>query len=104
MKYFVCYTTRDKEINFELLQSFSNELKKIGDVFIDMLDNNSEDKQCRVLSELESSDVLVLIETSNVYKSEWVTIELNLAKEKGILIQTLKLSEIEHYTKKINNS
>ena len=38
MKHFVCYTTRDKEVNFDLLQSFSNELKKKGDVFIDMID------------------------------------------------------------------
>lgn len=95
MKHFVCYTTRDKEVNFELLQSFSNELKKIGDVFIDLIDNDSEDKQSRVLSELDSSDVLVLIETSNIYKSEWVTIELNRAKEKGIPIRTVKASEIK---------
>lgn len=97
MKHFVCYTTRDKEVNFELLQSFSNELKKMGDVFIDLIDNDSEDKQSRVLSELDSSDVLVLIETSNIYKSEWVTIELNRAKEKGIPIRTVKASEIENY-------
>ena len=67
MKHFVCYTTRDKEVNFDLLQSFSNELKKKGDVFIDMIDNDSDDKQNRVLSELDSSDVLVLIETSNIH-------------------------------------
>mgnify|MGYP006145167349 CR=1 FL=1 len=97
MKYFVCYTTRDKEVNLDLLQSFSNELKKIGDVFIDMIDNDSVDKQSRVLSELDSSDVLVLIETSNIYKSEWVTIELNRAKEKGIPIRTVKPFEIEKY-------
>lgn len=97
MKHFVCYTTRDKEVNFELLQSFSNELKKMGEVFIDMIDNDSEDKQSRVLSELDSSDVLVLIETSNIFKSAWVTIELNRAKEKGIPIRTIKPSEIEKH-------
>lgn len=97
MKHFVCYTTRDKEVNSELLHSFSNQLKRIGEVFIDMIDNDSEDKQSRVLSELDSSDVIVLIETSNIYNSEWVAIELNRAKEKGIPIRTVKPFEIEKY-------
>lgn len=97
MKYFVCYTTRDKEVNSELLQSFSNELKKKGDVFIDMIDNDSEDKQSRVLSELDSSDVLILIETLNIYKSEWVAIELERAKTRGIPIKKIKSYEIEKY-------
>ena len=97
MKHFVCYTTRDKEVNFDLLQSFSNELKKKGDVFIDMIDNDSDDKQNRVLSELDSSDVLVLIETSNIHNSEWVTLELNRAREMGIPIRTVKPIEIEKY-------
>jgi hypothetical protein len=97
MKHFVCYTTRDKEINSELLQSFSNELKKEGDVFIDMIDNDSEDKQSRVLSELDTSDILVLIETSSIYKSEWVSIELERAKAMNILIRIVKLDEIKKY-------
>ena len=95
MKHFVCYTTRDKEINSELLQSFSNALKKEGDVFIDMIDNDSEDKQSRVLSELDTSDILVLIETSSIYKSEWVSIELKRAKAMNIPIRIVKLDEIK---------
>lgn len=97
MKHFVCYTTRDKEINSELLQSFSNALKKEGDVFIDMIDNDSEDKQSRVLSELDTSDILVLIETSSIYKSEWVSIELERAKAMNIPIRIVKLDEIKKY-------
>jgi hypothetical protein len=97
MKHFVCYTTRDKEVNSTFLQSFSNVLKKEGEVFIDLIDNDSEDKQCRVLSELDNSDILVLIETSNIYKSEWVSIELERAKAKGIPIRIVKLYEIQKY-------
>ena len=97
MKHFVCYTTRDKEINSELLKSFSIKLKKEGDVFIDMIDNDSEDKQSRVLSELDSSDILVLIETSSIYKSEWVSIELERAKAMNIPIRIVKLDEIQKY-------
>jgi hypothetical protein len=96
MKHFVCYTTRDKEINSELLKSFSNKLKKEGDVFIDMIDNDSEDKQGRVLSELDTSDILVLIETSSIYKSEWVSIELERAKAMNIPIRIVKLDEIKN--------
>lgn len=97
MKHFVCYTTRDKEVTSELLQSFSNELKKKGDVFIDMIDNDSEDKQSRVLSELDSSDILVLIETDNIYKSDWVAIELERAKANRIPIRIVKAEELNNY-------
>jgi hypothetical protein len=94
MKHFICYTTRDKEVTTDLLQKFSNELKKNGDVFVDLIDNDSEDKQNRVLSELDSSDILILIETSNVYKSYWVAIELQRAKANKIPIRIVKIEEI----------
>lgn len=97
MKHFICYTTRDKEVTSRLLQSFSNELKKTGEVFIDMIDNDSEDKQSRVLSELDSSDILILIETKNIYKSDWVAIELERAKANKIPIRKVKVEEIIKY-------
>ncbi|MEC4050028.1 hypothetical protein OX284_011355 [Flavobacterium sp. SUN046] len=69
MKYFVSYTTRDKEITPDLLKQFSKEFEKKGEVFIDLLHNDSIDKQSRVLKELDSCDVMILIETNSVYQS-----------------------------------
>jgi hypothetical protein len=94
MKYFVSYTTRDKEVTAGLLQTFSKELRKTGKVFIDMLDNNSADKQGRVISELDSSDILILIESESTYKSEWVGIELERAGLKKIPIRKVKIEEL----------
>lgn len=95
MKYFVCYTTRDKEVTSELLQLYSIALKKNGEAFIDMLHNDSADKQMRVISELDSSDILILIETENVYNSNWVSIELNRAKANNIPIRKIKVKELK---------
>lgn len=94
MKCFVSYTTRDKEVTADLLQSFATELRKTGDVFIDMIDNNSADKQSRVISELDSSDILILIESESIYKSEWVGIELERAGRKKIPIRKVKIEEL----------
>jgi hypothetical protein len=95
MKYFVCYTTRDIEVTSELLLLYSFELKRNGEAFIDMLHNDSVDKQRRVLSELDSSDILILIETENVYNSKWVSIELNRAEANNIPIRKIKVKELK---------
>jgi hypothetical protein len=94
MKCFVSYTTIDKEVTADLLQLLAMELRKVSDVFIDMLDNNSLDKQGRVISELEGSDILILIETESIYKSEWVSMEIKRAKEKLIPIKIISLTEL----------
>ena len=59
-----------------------------------MIDNDSDDKQSRVLSELDSSDILILIETKNIYKSDWVAIELERARANNTPIRIVKIEEI----------
>ena len=95
MKYFVSYTTRDAEVTIDLLKAFSNELEKIGKVFIDIIDNNSKDKQSRVIAELDSSDILLLIETKNIYQSNWVSIEIERAQSKQIPIKIISLNDLK---------
>ncbi len=97
MKYFVSYTTRDKEITSDLLKQFSKELEKKGEVFIDLLHNDSIDKQSRVLKELDSSDVLILIETNSVYQSEWVVLEIEQANAIPIPIQIMNLDQLRKF-------
>ena len=97
MKYFVSYTTRDKEITPDLLKQFSKELEKKGEVFIDLLHNDSIDKQSRVLKELDSSDVMILIETNSVYQSEWVVLEIEQANAMPIPIQKMNLDQLRKF-------
>jgi hypothetical protein len=100
MKYFVCYTTRDTEVTSDLLQSFSKQLGRLGEVFVDIIDNNSLDKQKRVFAELDTSDVVILIESRNIYNSNWVWMELNRARSKQIPIKTVLLAQLKNLSEK----
>lgn len=97
MKYFVSYTTRDKEVTLELLKTFSGKLEKTGEVFVDLINNNSLDKQARVISELDSSDILILIESKSIYESEWVSIELERAKTNQIPIKRVLINYLTDF-------
>ncbi|CAM3413316.1 TIR domain-containing protein [Flavobacterium chungbukense] len=95
MKYFVSYTTIDKEITASLLANYSNFLKSKGDVYIDLLDNDSLDKQRRVFEELNKCDTLIIIESKNVYNSKWVELEIKQAIKLRKKIETISLKTIK---------
>lgn len=78
-KIFVSYTTRDGFITRAYLLNLEEKLRKNFDVFIDMIHNDSKNPQRRIISELASSDVVMLLKTCDSYKSPWVVFELNLA-------------------------
>ena len=81
MKYFVSYTLRDGEITPMQLRRLSRLLKAEGHtVFIDYLDNDSTEKQARVIDELLHCDEIMLLETRKVNDSEWVSLELAYAQ------------------------
>jgi predicted nucleic acid-binding protein len=95
MKVFVSYTTIDKEITVKFLQGINDFLKSQGNVFIDLIHNDSTDKQKRVFYELENSDIVVLVNSKNVYNSYWVSKELDFAEKVGIPKLILFPSEIK---------
>ena len=66
-------------------------------MFIDLLHNDSIDKQSRVLKELDSSDVMILIETNSVYQSEWVVLEIEQANAIPIPIQIMSLDQLRKF-------
>lgn len=72
MNIFVSYTTKDSEVTLHRLNEISIKLRQIGYVYIDIIHNNSQDKQKRVFEELDNSDVIILIISNNVYNSKWV--------------------------------
>ena len=89
MNIFVSYTTRDDYIEKNYLLEAEAILSKYGRVYVDLLHNDSIEKQQRVHDELLASDVLVLIRSESVRESEWVNWEIRTAKDN--LIPTIKL-------------
>lgn len=98
MKIFISYTTRNNEVTKSSLINFSNKVSSFGQVFIDLLDNNSLNKQRRIIEELEKSDILLLIKSESTFKSEWVKLELEGAKKMELPVIEFQISEIENLT------
>lgn len=94
MNIFVSYTTKDQEITLRGLNEISIKLKQIGNVYVDLINNNSLNKQKRVFDELDNSDVLILLISPNVYKSKWVMREIERANQQLIPIISFTINEI----------
>lgn len=89
MNIFVSYTTRDSVVTMPALILVADALSLVGRPFVDLLHNDSDDKQARVEQELSNANVLLLLETESVERSPWVQWELKSAKCLGIPIKTL---------------
>ncbi|TKG89256.1 toll/interleukin-1 receptor domain-containing protein [Puteibacter caeruleilacunae] len=104
-KIFVSYTVRDNIVKKDFLEKVESFLQAYGRPFIDLLHNNSENKQLRVETELTESDCLILINTKDAKKSEWVNKELSIAIKNGIPVfeyDYKKLEEEEFHPITIN--
>lgn len=99
MRIFVSYTTRDRNITKELLIQVYNKLSEFETVYIDLIHNDSENKQKRVFDELESADQIILLETESVYKSNWVKVELERAKHLKKEIIKIPFNELSNFLK-----
>lgn len=86
MGIFVSYTTRDHYVDRELLESMCDVLSEYGNFYIDLLHNNSSDKQRHVELMLSQAKLLLLISSSSIGKSEWVRWELTEAGRSSIPI------------------
>lgn len=92
--FFVSYTTIDSQINRVFLTQLSCVLSNYGKTFIDLIDNDSTNKQSRVEYELCNSNAMILILTENVFKSQWVNKEIRIAKENSIPIYKVEYERI----------
>lgn len=81
MRIFVSYTTRDNYLNKERLHEVCLLLNKYGKVYIDLLHNNSKDRQRRVEDELRLSSIVIFLITPAVSKSFWFMKERKLASQ-----------------------
>jgi len=98
MNIFVSYTTRDNEVTINSLIDFSNKINSLGKIFIDLIDNNSDDKQNRIVEELKKADILILIKSKSIFDSEWVKFEIESANEKNIPIIEFNINDINSLT------
>nr|WP_285467002.1 TIR domain-containing protein [Vibrio sp. D420a] len=93
MKIFVSYTVRDSIVTEALLQRVFESVAAFGSPYIDLIHNDSADKQARVERELRGSHVLLLLETSSTIKSPWVQWELDTAQSLGIPIKSIQFND-----------
>lgn len=95
-KIFVSYTTRDNKVDIYSLKVIEGKLKQLGySCYIDLLHNDSKNKQLRVFSELMLSDYFMMITSDNYHLSPWTQKEIMLAhklKKRIIKINYAKIN------------
>lgn len=94
-KIFVSYTTRDKYVTNSLLFAIESLLRPMGKCYIDILHNDSSNKQERVEQELKTSNLVLLVKSESAYSSIWVARELLLAKYHNIRVVDVQISSAD---------
>lgn len=72
MRLFVSYTLRDGYLDTSILMKVKELYQNCDSCYIDIIDNDSVDKQGRVEQELLSADTLLLIETTTKLSHLWL--------------------------------
>ncbi len=104
MNIFISYTLRDEEVTFDYLKAVSNIVSEYGQPFVDVFDNQATDKQKFVMDTLDSSDLVVLISTSSITKSQWVQTEVDRAKKnKTPIVRIYLTSSYDNSLKNLKN-
>lgn len=94
IKRFVCYTQRDPEITEDLLLAYKRQQLLNVDTFVDVLDNDSCNRQERVNAELYAADDVHLINSPSALDSFWVQYELRIARALGKPVKDVYPSSI----------
>ncbi len=95
MKIFISYTMKGGEIDESYLKSINQKVTAENvEIFIDKLHNNDLDPQQRIEKEVKNSDILILIESNFVFKSDWVKKEIQIAREEGIPIYFTRQKDV----------
>ncbi len=97
---FISYTLRDNEIGVEFLNRFKQALNLFNDVdtFIDIIDNNgTENHQEYIFGWIKKADYICLIETKQVYFSEWVRKEIDAANKFRIPIIKISVQDVRDF-------
>lgn len=96
IKRFVSYTLKDPEVTEDLLLAYKRQQPLNVDTFVDILDNDSINRQNRVNVELYAADELHLIDSTSALSSSWVQYELRIARAIGIPVKYVCPSSISN--------
>ena len=94
MLVFCSYTLRDGLVTIEKLRKLKELISKSADCYIDILDNDSIDKQKRVLEELSKAQLVLVLMSPDLKKSAWVKEEYRIANENNIPIVEISINHI----------
>lgn len=100
---------RDNKIDIYSLKFIEGKLKGLDYYcYIDLLHNDSKNKQQRVFNELITSDYFMAITSDNYYLSPWTQKEIMLArkfKKQIIIVDYTKINKIQsNYIKAIGSA
>jgi hypothetical protein len=90
-KVFISYTLQDSIVDRDLLSKVYANITSQLDTFIDLINNDSADKQNRVMSELRTSQYLCVLESPSIRQSIWVKKEIEEAHNLNIPIYYVPL-------------
>lgn len=94
MLVFCSYTLRDGLVTIEKLRKLKELISKSADCYIDILDNDSIDKQERVVEELSKAQLVLVLMSPDLKKSAWVKEEYRIANENNIPIVEISINHI----------
>ncbi|MGK0150234.1 hypothetical protein [Pseudomonas putida] len=89
MKIFISYTIRDNIVTRDFLTYLEPKIADLGDIYIDLIHNHSENKQARVESELQQADIFLLLHTDSIKNSPWARWEIVTAESLDIYRSTI---------------
>ncbi|GAD79475.1 TIR domain-containing protein [Vibrio ezurae] len=74
--------------------SVQESLTPLGKPYIDLIHNDSLDKQARVEHELTQSDIVLLLNSASIQSSPWVRWEIDTAEQLGIPVKRVDISGV----------
>lgn len=104
MLVFCSYTLRDGLLTVDSLKDIKKLLSEYAQIYIDILDNDSINKQERVIKELVNSNILLVLRTPMISESTWVTKEYNIAIECNIPIIEVDANNINNMSEVLINT
>lgn len=94
MKIFISYTTRDNIVTRDFLIYLESKIADLGDIYIDLIHNNSNNKQARVECELQQADIFLLLCTESIKNSPWVRWEIETAESLDLYRTTVNPNSV----------
>lgn len=94
-KVFISYTLRDENVTIEKLQALKRQMPLSCDSFVDIIDNDSVDKQARVDKELLECDSFMQVKSPTIGESDWAFYEIMRAWMRMIPVNVIDANSIK---------